>query len=51
MPGHARAAVKAMEARFRERTRAGDPEGARRYLLSDPHDRSSTPRRSSTTTT
>jgi hexosaminidase len=40
MPGHARAAIKAMEARHRERTRAGDPEGARRYLLSDPEDRS-----------
>ena len=40
MPGHARAAVKAMEARFRERTKAGDAEGARRYLLSDPEDRS-----------
>jgi hexosaminidase len=40
MPGHARAAVKAMEARFRERTKAGDAEGARRYLLSDPDDRS-----------
>ncbi len=40
MPGHARAAVKAMEARFRERTQAGDEAGARRYLLSDPDDRS-----------
>ena len=40
MPGHARAAIKAMEARFRERTQAGDAEGARRYLLSDPEDRS-----------
>ena len=40
MPGHARAAIKAMEARFRERSAAGDAEGARRYLLSDPDDRS-----------
>ena len=40
MPGHARAAIKAMEARFRERSAAGDAEGARRYLLSDPEDRS-----------
>ena len=36
MPGHARAAVKAMEARFRERSAAGDAEGARRYLLERP---------------
>jgi hexosaminidase len=40
MPGHARAAIKAMEARLRERSRAGDSEGARRYLLSDLDDRS-----------
>jgi len=40
MPGHARAAIKAMEARFRERSGAGDAEGARRYRLSDPEDRS-----------
>lgn len=40
MPGHARAAIKAMEARFRERGRAGDDAGARQYLLSDPGDRS-----------
>jgi hexosaminidase len=40
MPGHARAAIKAMEARLRERDRAGDPEGGRQYLLSDPEDRS-----------
>ena len=38
MPGHARAAVKAMERRFRELEKAGDPEAARRYLLSDPAD-------------
>jgi hexosaminidase len=40
MPGHARAAIKAMEARYREREKAGDAEGARQYLLSDPDDRS-----------
>jgi len=40
MPGHARAAVKAMEARLRELSRAGDTQGARRYLLSDPENRS-----------
>jgi hexosaminidase len=40
MPGHARAAIKAMEARLRERSAAGDAEGARRYLLSDAEDRS-----------
>jgi hexosaminidase len=40
MPGHARAAIKAMEARQRALMKAGDAEGARRYLLSDPEDRS-----------
>jgi hexosaminidase len=40
MPGHARAAIKAMEARFRALAAAGDAEGAKRYLLSDPEDRS-----------
>jgi hexosaminidase len=40
MPGHARAAIKAMEARFLRLQAAGDAEGARRYLLSDPEDRS-----------
>jgi hexosaminidase len=40
MPGHARAAIKAMEARFRALSAAGDAEGAKRYLLSDPEDRS-----------
>src|SRR3990172_9531188 len=40
MPGHARAAIKAMEARYRERLRAGDTAGAWQYLLSDPEDRS-----------
>lgn len=40
MPGHARAAVKAMEARARARRLAGDEAGAREFLLSDPEDRS-----------
>jgi hexosaminidase len=40
MPGHARAAIKAMEARARRLREAGDVEGAARYLLSDPEDRS-----------
>jgi hexosaminidase len=42
MPGHARAAIKAMEARSRALRQAGDgdAEGARRFLLSDPEDRS-----------
>ena len=40
MPGHARAAIKAMEARFRALRAKGDEEGARRFLLSDPEDRS-----------
>ena len=52
MPGHARAAIKAMEARARRLTQAGDAEGAGRYLLSDPEDRSVVHvRRSATTTT
>ena len=40
MPGHARAAIKAMEARHRALMKAGDAAGAGRYLLSDPEDRS-----------
>jgi hexosaminidase len=40
MPGHARAAIKAMEARYRRLSQAGDPEGAKQYLLSDADDRS-----------
>ena len=40
MPGHARAAIKAMEARARARSQAGDADGAGRYRLSDPDDRS-----------
>lgn len=39
MPGHARAAVKAMEYRSRERRRLGQG-GADDYLLSDPQDKS-----------
>ena len=39
MPGHARAAIKAMESRWRKLQEAGDP-NARRYLLSDPDDKS-----------
>jgi len=40
MPGHARAAIKSMEARFRSLSRRGDAEGASRYRLADPDDRS-----------
>jgi hexosaminidase len=40
MPGHARAAIKAMEARSRALRLAGDEAGAKRYLLSDAEDRS-----------
>lgn len=40
MPGHARAAVKAMQARARRLSAAGAPD-ATRYLLDDPADRSS----------
>jgi hexosaminidase len=40
MPGHARAAIKSMEARFRAKSAAGDAEGAKQYRLSDPDDRS-----------
>jgi len=39
MPGHARAAVKAMEVRAQRLQKAGDPQ-ATRYLLSDPQDQS-----------
>lgn len=38
MPGHARAAVKAMEARYRRFMERGQPEQAREFLLSDPDD-------------
>jgi hexosaminidase len=40
MPGHARAAIKSMEARARALRAKGDAAGAARYLLSDPDDRS-----------
>ena len=40
MPGHARAAIRAMEARYRARTAAGDAAGAVRYRLAEPDDRS-----------
>lgn len=40
MPGHARAAIKAMEARYRRLMAAGDKEGAEQYLLSDLNDKS-----------
>lgn len=40
MPGHARAAVLAMRARHERLLAAGDAEGAREYLLSDPDDES-----------
>lgn len=39
MPGHARAAVKAMESRHRQLALAGNKD-ARRYLISDPADKS-----------
>ncbi len=38
MPGHSRAAVKAMEARFRRLTAGGRAAEAERYLLTDPDD-------------
>jgi len=40
MPGHGRAAIKAMEARARRLTAAGDAAGAKQYLLSDANDTS-----------
>jgi hexosaminidase len=40
MPGHGRAAIKAMEARFRRLSAAGDQIAARQYLLSDAADAS-----------
>jgi hexosaminidase len=40
MPGHARAAIKAMDARFRRLTASGDAASARQYLLSEGGDRS-----------
>lgn len=38
MPGHARAAVKAMEARYRQLMAAGKPQQAQEFLLADPQD-------------
>ncbi|NNG24767.1 family 20 glycosylhydrolase [Telluria aromaticivorans] len=40
MPGHARAAVVAMRERYQRLLATGDPEGAARFLLSDPDDAS-----------
>jgi hexosaminidase len=40
MPGHARAAIKAMEARARALREKGDAQGAGQHLLSDPQDAS-----------
>jgi hexosaminidase len=40
MPGHARAAVKAMEARYHTLKKAGNLAAAQQYLLSDPQDKS-----------
>ena len=40
MPGHARAAIKSMDARFRTLSAAGDAAGARQYLLSEADDTS-----------
>ncbi len=39
-PGHARAAIKSMEARYRKLIKAGDNVSAEQYLLSDPQDKS-----------
>lgn len=40
MPGHARAAVKSMEARYQKLLKAGKKAEAEQYLLSDPEDKS-----------
>ncbi len=40
MPGHARAAVKSMEARYKKLMKAGRKAEAEQYLLSDPQDKS-----------
>ena len=40
MPGHARAAIKAMEYRYRKLMEEGKKEEAEKYLLSDPDDKS-----------
>ena len=39
-PGHARAAIKAMDARFVRLMKLGDPENAKKYLLNDLNDTS-----------
>jgi len=39
-PGHARAAIKAMDARYRKLMNEGKPDEAKQYLLSDPEDKS-----------
>ena len=39
-PGHARAAIKAMDARYRRLMNESKPEEAKQYLLSDPEDKS-----------
>jgi hexosaminidase len=38
MPGHSRAAIRSMEARYRRLMAAGDPAGAERYRLVEPGD-------------
>lgn len=40
MPGHARAAIKSMQARYKKLTAAGQKEAAEQYLLNDPADQS-----------
>lgn len=40
LPGHARAAIVAMKARYNRLMAAGQPEAAKQYLLSDPNDSS-----------
>lgn len=40
MPGHARAAIKSMEARYQKLKKQGDEAAAKQYLLSDPADKS-----------
>ena len=40
MPGHSRAAIKSMEARYKKLLAAGKKEAAEQYLLSDPLDKS-----------
>ena len=40
LPGHARAAIKSMEARYNNLMKAGKPEEAAAYLLTDPNDKS-----------